>query len=268
MPDRPGGSVAFDRAADVYDATRALPADVQAQVMALLVAELAGRGPVLEIGVGTGRMALPLVAAGVPVVGVDLSAPMLARLRAKAAGSGAGPAPLPAVALGDATALPFASGGVAAGLVCHVLHLIPDWRAAVAELARVVRPGGVVLVDLGGDPGEEVGAIQARFMAEAGLARRHPGVDNDADTALVTSAFAEHGGRLRELAPIPVSRSVPLGLVIDLWEGNSFSWTWPLDDATRHRAAAATREWAAGRFGDLGRPRPGRATIRWRAYDL
>ena len=48
--------------------------------------ELAGAGPVLELGVGTGRLALPLAAAGVEVHGLDASEAMLARLRAKPGG--------------------------------------------------------------------------------------------------------------------------------------------------------------------------------------
>ena len=53
-------SVSFDRAASFYDATRALTPEAMAAVQALLRSELQGRGRCLEIGVGTGRMALPL----------------------------------------------------------------------------------------------------------------------------------------------------------------------------------------------------------------
>ena len=48
-----------------------------------LLAELAGDGPALEFAVGTGRVALPLAARGVPVSGIELSAPWPDRLRAK-----------------------------------------------------------------------------------------------------------------------------------------------------------------------------------------
>jgi SAM-dependent methyltransferase len=51
-----------------------------------LLAELAGPGPVLELGIGTGRIALPLQARGVEVQGIDASAAMVARLRAKPRG--------------------------------------------------------------------------------------------------------------------------------------------------------------------------------------
>ena len=50
------------------------------------LAGLAGRGAALELGVGTGRIALPLARRGVRVYGIDLSEAMVARLRAKPGG--------------------------------------------------------------------------------------------------------------------------------------------------------------------------------------
>jgi SAM-dependent methyltransferase len=50
------------------------------------LAELAGPGPALELGIGTGRVALPLAARGVEVHGIDASAAMVERLRAKPGG--------------------------------------------------------------------------------------------------------------------------------------------------------------------------------------
>jgi 2-polyprenyl-3-methyl-5-hydroxy-6-metoxy-1,4-benzoquinol methylase len=51
------------------------------------LAELAGEGAALELGIGTGRIALPLAKRGVPVHGIDLSAAMVAQLRAKPGGA-------------------------------------------------------------------------------------------------------------------------------------------------------------------------------------
>ena len=67
--------------ADVYDDWYPAPSDTAATVARLV--ELAGAGPVLELGVGTGRLALPVADAGVEVVGVDASPEMLALLAAK-----------------------------------------------------------------------------------------------------------------------------------------------------------------------------------------
>jgi SAM-dependent methyltransferase len=70
--------------ADVYDDWYERISDVDATVAR--VTTLAAGGSVLELGVGTGRLALPLVAAGVETWGVDASTAMLARLRAKPRG--------------------------------------------------------------------------------------------------------------------------------------------------------------------------------------
>jgi SAM-dependent methyltransferase len=73
-----------DRIAEVYDQFHDL--DPAAAVETL--AGLAGAGPVLELGIGTGRVALPLVARGVEVHGIDASEAMVARLREKPGGAG------------------------------------------------------------------------------------------------------------------------------------------------------------------------------------
>ena len=78
-------SLTFDRAVSYYDRTRALPREVSDALTDALI-ELGQLQPgrrCLEVGVGTGRIALPLVARGVDLVGVDLSSAMLARLASK-----------------------------------------------------------------------------------------------------------------------------------------------------------------------------------------
>lgn len=72
-----------DEIADVYDElySEADPACID------LLAELAGSGPALELGIGTGRIALPLLQRGVAVEGLDASTAMVAKLRAKSRGA-------------------------------------------------------------------------------------------------------------------------------------------------------------------------------------
>jgi SAM-dependent methyltransferase len=79
-----GPSTYGDRIAEVYDewyAPRMDPTDAVD-----LLAELAGEGRALELGIGTGRVALPLAARGVRVSGIDASRAMVERLRAKPGG--------------------------------------------------------------------------------------------------------------------------------------------------------------------------------------
>ena len=76
--------MSFDESnASVYDELAVRGDEVDAVTF---LASLAGDGPVLELAIGTGRIALPLAATGVRVDGVDLSQPMVERLRAKPGG--------------------------------------------------------------------------------------------------------------------------------------------------------------------------------------
>jgi SAM-dependent methyltransferase len=113
--------------------------DLPAYARAVTEAQLPPGGVVVDAGCGTGR-ALPALRAAVGdagvVIGVDLTPQMLDVARAR------GRAERAALLLADARRLPFAGGSVdavfAAGLIMH----LPDPAAALAELARVTRPGG------------------------------------------------------------------------------------------------------------------------------
>lgn len=81
-----GPSTYGDRIADVYDEWPRYPHDEEEA--AEFLASVAGAGSVLELGIGTGRIALPLAAKGVEVHGIDASEAMVAKLRAKPGGAG------------------------------------------------------------------------------------------------------------------------------------------------------------------------------------
>jgi SAM-dependent methyltransferase len=74
-----------DRIADAYDALYEETLDTDGAVETL--ADLAGDGPVLELAIGTGRLALPLAARGLEVHGIDASERMVEKLRAKPGGA-------------------------------------------------------------------------------------------------------------------------------------------------------------------------------------
>lgn len=255
------GSVSFDRAVEYYDRTRANPGPVQRRLTEVLADELVVRGLALEIGVGTGRIALPLHEAGVRLVGADLSRPMMDRLVRNAGGR----PPFPLVQA-DATRLPFAGHSFGSAYAAHVLHLIPNWRDALRELVRVVSPGGAVLIDQGLGPTRQWwDAIQARFMAEAGVERPFVGVD---DPDEIDAAMETLGAIPRLLPRVRGWDSMAPEEAIQGGEQGLFSWTWDLPEAGLRRAGAATRAWARERFGKLERPRRRGWTIQWRAYDL
>lgn len=252
------GSIPFDQAAEYYDRTRALSPRTQERVVALLAGELAGLQPCLEIGVGTGRMALPLHAAGLGVAGIDLSRPMLRKLVENAGGR----APFP-IAVADAVRLPFEYAGFGAVLACHVLHLIPQWPQAVSEMVRVLRPEGKILVDMGGDPDGWPSQVSTQFYALSGARTWRPGLR---DPALLDDMMKGHGFEMRSLPIVSELRRRSIGQRIDALEAGLFAGCWSLSEKTRRHAAAATRRWAVEELGPLDEPRRVRHHVRWRAY--
>ncbi|MGH2683927.1 MAG: class I SAM-dependent DNA methyltransferase [Actinomycetota bacterium] len=84
--DSYGDATYGDSFADVYDEWYGEASDADATVAAVAALAAEAGGPVLELGVGTGRLAIPLARRGLDVAGVDASAAMVERLLAKPAG--------------------------------------------------------------------------------------------------------------------------------------------------------------------------------------
>lgn len=141
----------FDRIAPRYDLMNrliSLGLDRSWRKRTVRALELAPPSDVVDLACGTGDLCRELTAAGHRAVGVDFSANMLAAAKA-------GPVPL---VRADAAALPLATGA-ADGLVCgFALRNFADLGVVLAEVARVVRPGGRIAL-------LEVDEPRSRFLA-------------------------------------------------------------------------------------------------------
>jgi len=127
-----------DDAADMYD-----PAVLEPAVDFL--AGLAGDGRALELGVGTGRIALPLAERGVEVHGIDLSQAMLARLRAKPGADSVG------VTAGDFATTSVEGAFRLVYLVFNTIGNLTTQEAQVAcfrNAAAHLEPGGCFVIEL------------------------------------------------------------------------------------------------------------------------
>lgn len=197
-----------DAFADVYDEWYGDVTDAAA--VADAVAPWAGGRPVLELGIGSGRLALPLAARGVEVVGIDASAAMVERLRAKPGGDA-----IP-VLIGDMadvdlaglpTAVPTRFGVVL--LAFNTLFNL-DTEAAqtrcLARAAAVLAPGGRVVVEAAvPEPGAPPGAVEARTVevdrVVLNVSRREAGGDVVRGQVV---EITERGIRLRPWVVRPV----------------------------------------------------------------
>ena len=128
-----------ESSADMFD-----PAVVE-PVVDLLV-ELAGGGRALELGIGTGRIAVPLAQRGVPVHGIELSNAMLARLREKPGGEDI------AVTIGDFATTAVDARFSVAYLVYNTISNLTTQAAQVAcfrNVAAHLEPGGCFVIEVG-----------------------------------------------------------------------------------------------------------------------
>ena len=129
----------YDRVAHLYDATRGLLPEVAREVgdgLAQILTENGVRS-VFEVGIGTGRIAVPLAERGFQVTGIDISRGMHQQLRAKRTDI--------RVLLAEASRPPFRAGSFDAAIFSHILHLVPDPYATVRAALACVRPGGMLL---------------------------------------------------------------------------------------------------------------------------
>ncbi|HWV34181.1 MAG TPA: class I SAM-dependent methyltransferase [Thermomicrobiales bacterium] len=136
--------LSFDEIARTFDGQRGLPSEAL-RAFVTFVDEFA-QDRVLDIvepGIGTGRIALPLAAAGHRIAGVDTSRPMLDACTAKATALEI--VDCVTLAEGDATDLPYDDDAFDVGLFASLLYLVPDWESVLDEFARVVRPAGAVI---------------------------------------------------------------------------------------------------------------------------
>jgi SAM-dependent methyltransferase len=150
----------FDAISPVYDETRD-PLDAPTLRGLAEALRAGGAESLLEVGVGTGRIARPLVAEGFGVTGVDASRGMMARARSKG---------LSRLVRGSAYRLPFRDGAFDAALFVHVLHVLDDPTLAVREAQRVARGGAFALVHPRTDDDPAPRADRLRGMIRDALA--------------------------------------------------------------------------------------------------
>lgn len=234
------------------------PEAFTARVADLLVEQIDLSRPVLDLGTGSGHLAQGLADRGANLVALDLSVPMLERV----------PPGLRRVAA-DAVRIPLRDGAAGAVLAAHVLHVVPRWPDAVAELDRIVGPNGVVLVQAGASSGVlgRLSGLRTAFRENLPpRAMEGSEVSGPEGDDVLARAFAELGREAVELPAVTAPREETARGVIRWMEGNPWTWPGPTTEAERAAATAAAAAWAIAEGIDLDAPFATTAVNRWRAY--
>lgn len=155
-------SLSFDNMVRLYDETRIFDRECFESALDYIVERFPPRAftNVLEPGIGTGRIAIPLAKRGYRVTGVDISEEMLAFLKKRLVSSEKSSRVF--YQRGDVTRLPFPDETFDMAIVTHLFYFIGDWERAADEILRVVRKGNpIVLMHTG--TGTEIPFLNERY---------------------------------------------------------------------------------------------------------
>jgi SAM-dependent methyltransferase len=139
--DRYGPETYGEQIADVYDEWHA---ELDPTATVEVLASLAAGGPVLELGIGTGRIAIPLAERGLEVHGIDASPAMVERLHAKPGGKGIG------VTFGDLADVPVDRSFPLVFIAFNTFFALltqDDQVRCFANVARRLEPGGCFVLE-------------------------------------------------------------------------------------------------------------------------
>lgn len=160
----------WDRVAPLYDAFENTVNRASYEGTALAVGQMIGPGDeVLECACGTGAISAAIAPACARLVATDYSDGMLAQARKKLAKRSN-----VTVEQADITALPYADDSFDVAVAGNVIHLLPDPEQALRELARVVKPGGTIILPTYVEPPKRKQGVIPALLARlgAGFERR------------------------------------------------------------------------------------------------
>lgn len=255
-------SIVFDRAVDFYDQTRAISPEFQDLAFGTLIREtgITPDARVLEIGIGTGRIAIPMSERIHRIFGVDLSLGMMGKLQEKLRQS---PHSI-FIAQADVTQLPFSNTTFDFVYGVHVLHLVKGWQDAVAEAWRVLKPGGFFVVNYHHRDALSPNVLlrnQLHALVEPrGISTKRPGAQSEDEIQQELTKWTAN------TRVVPVSdwteQATPNEELYDIAH-QIHSETWAIPREAMDEVMPSLREWAVAHYGDLDQPHEVRGNYSW-----
>ena len=228
-------ALSFERVAAEYEATRPMPSVIAERVARRCVRGLPPSAWFLDAGTGTGRIGRALATQHKRTVGIDISPAMLS----KAVG-------LHRV-LADLRALPFPDGAFAGVLGVHVLHLMPEWKATLAELWRVVMPGGTLVLGFEERDPTVTRELYQSLARERGIEMGRAG----GTQAEILAQLKVLGGEVALTRPTDLAWSSATTVLqtLQALEKRLYSALWEIDEEVHQELLAETRVQAKSKLG-------------------
>jgi SAM-dependent methyltransferase len=242
----------FDRRiAAQYEHQRRHPPEVSSAIGAAIANLVGVGGRVLELGVGTGRIARPVATAGCRVIGVDSSAEMIEEVvqpddSARAV----------QLVQADISQLPFTGDVFDAVLAVHVLHLVRDLASVLAQATNALQPGGLFIQGRDWvDPESVTGLLRDGMRME--VMKRSPGSKPPAAGASLEDVLATLGGHPEEAEEVVAAEwetYVSPASVLETMANRTHSESWILPDELLAPVLEQLTELSLSTWSDLETP--------------
>lgn len=243
----------YNQIASIYDATRPLPARISRQVADSILDLVAATSQTkfLEPGIGTGRMALPIIQRGYDYTGVDISREMMDQLPRKLGG-------LPdnlTLVQADAANLPFSDRSFDVVLTTHILHCLPDWQQGLSEIRRVLKPTGYYLAweNLQTDHQREFESHLRRLLAQRQpesqeLVFTQKPIQQPFGDGLKQALIAQ-GATVKTITAARWQIEQTVGELLSIYQSRAFGLCWTVPEPVFLEVMDAFRVWCQQHYG-------------------
>jgi SAM-dependent methyltransferase len=253
--------VDFSANAPIYDRRHGVVLEPSAARQLALAADLLPDDRVLEIGAGTGRVAIAFAAIGCHTVALDPALAMLHGLRRKSPESGVH------VVAAEGARLPFTDGSFDGVILARILYLMSDWETVVQRALEVLKPGGSLLHEWGNGQGSEEW-VQIREKArtlfqQAGVDQPfHPGARSEDE---VDRYMVRLGSERRNELPMGPGPGMTLREFVGRIASGELSYIWSIPKPVQELCLPQLQEWCERSF-DLERAAPIPQELHWTIY--
>lgn len=232
--------MSFGEIAEKYNRINFIPLEAQKAIGESICARVGKEALLLDVGAGAGRISIPIAMSGVQTIAFDIESQMLNELSRQASALNLNIQTVQ----GDTTKLPFADASVDAVFTSNLLHLVSDWKRALAEMKRVLKKGGVLIQ--GRDwISQESSYSKIRSQLRTIVGTLNPNMmPTAAAGGTLFQALAEMGGITdKELVAAEWTETLSPNQLFDKMKAREQNETWQLEENLFRESLARLEKW-------------------------